>query len=93
MGTGYEWKKTNAAKCPGCDQIEWINQYGHKQWGCGSRWANENKTSFNQSNECQRFELDRLHAKIKELSDKFDAYLKEIKRQEALKYQPPAGKD
>lgn len=93
MSLGYTWTKTNGPKCPGCGQIEFINQYGHEQWDCGSRWANEKKTKFLQSDECQRWELDRLHAKIKELSDKFDAYLKEIKRQEALKYQPPAGKD
>ena len=93
MSLGYTWTKTNGPKCPGCGQIEFINQYGHEQWDCGSRWCNDKKTSFNQSNECQRFELDRLHAKIKALSDNFDAYLKEIKRQEALKYQPPAGKD
>lgn len=93
MGTGYEWKKTNGAKCPGCGQIEWVNQYGHEQWNCGSRWTSDKKTSFLQSDVCQRWELDRLHAKIKELSDKFEAHLKEIKRQEALKYQPPAGKD
>lgn len=93
MSLGYTWTKTNGPKCPGCGQIEFINQYGHEQWDCGSRWCNEKKTKFLQSDECQRWELDRLHAKIKELSDKFDAYLKEIKRQEALKYQPPAGKD
>ena len=93
MSLGYTWTKTNGPKCPGCGQIEFINQYGHEQWDCGSRWCNDKKTKFLQSDECQRWELDRLHAKIKALSDKFDAYLKEIKRQEALKYQPPAGKD
>jgi hypothetical protein len=93
MGLDYEWKKTNGAKCPGCGQTEWVNQYGHEQWNCGSRWTSNKKTRFLQSDECQRWELDRLHANIKELSDKFDAFLKEIKRQEALKYQPPAGKD
>ena len=93
MSLGYTWTKTNGPKCPGCGQIEFINQYGHEQWDCGSRWVNDKKTKFLQSDECQRWELDCLHAKIKALSDKFDAYLKEIKRQEALKYQPPAGKD
>ena len=93
MSEGYIWKETHGHKCPGCGQIEWVNQYGHEQWGCGSRLIGNKKTNFQQSDVCQRFELDRLHAKIKELSDKFDAFLKEIKRQEALKYQPPAGKD
>ena len=93
MSLGYTWKKTNGPKCPGCGEAEFVNQYGHEQWDCGSHWANNKKTIFQQSNYCQRWELDRLHAKIKELSDKFDAHLKELKRQESLKYQPPAGKD
>ena len=93
MSTGYTWKKTNGQRCPGCGQIERVNQYGHEEWDCGSRWVNQSKTKFLQSDECQRWELDRLHAKIKELSESFTNHLKELKRQEAFKYQPPAGKD
>lgn len=93
MNTGYTWKETNGPKCPGCGQVEIVNQYGHEQWRCGSYWANEKKTSLNQSNECQRWELDLLHAKIKELSESFTNHLKELKHQDAFKYQPPAGKD
>jgi hypothetical protein len=85
------WKETHGPKCPGCGQIEWENQYEHKYWSCGSRWLNDLKTDFFQSNQCQRYELDRLHAKIKQLSDSFEAYKKELNRQEAFKYKPPVG--
>ena len=89
----YEWKPTGGPKCPGCGKLEIINQYKHIQWRCGSRWVNDEKTDLLQSNFCQRHELDTLHAKIKQLADTFQSYQKEIKRQEAFKYTPPAGKD
>lgn len=91
--SSYEWKPTGGPKCPGCGSNEIINQYNHIQWRCGSHWCNEEKTDFKQSNFCQRHELDTLHAKIKQLADTFQSYQKEIKRQEAFKYTPPAGKD
>lgn len=91
MNTDYKWKETHGTKCPGCGQFELVNQYDHKLWNCGSRLMNKAKTSFLQSDECQRYELDRLHAKIKELSDSFEAYKKELIRQEAFKYTPPSG--
>jgi hypothetical protein len=89
----YAWQATGGPKCPGCGQLETINQYKHIQWRCGSRWTDDEKTDFLQSNQCQRYELDTLHTKIKKLSDTFEAHLKEIKRQEAFNYKPPAGKD
>ena len=92
MSEAYKWTETHGHKCPGCGQTEFVNQYGHEQWNCGSRRTNDKKTNFLQSDGCQRWELDRLHAKIKELSDNFEAHLKEIKRQEAFKYTPPSGR-
>jgi hypothetical protein len=89
----YEWKPTGGPKCQGCGSNEIINQYNHKQWRCGSRWVCDNNPYFLQSDHCQRYELDTLHAKIKQLADTFESYQKEIKRQEAFKYTPPAGKD
>jgi len=87
----YAWQATGGPKCPGCGQLETINQYKHIQWRCGSRWTNDENTDFLQSNHCQRYELDRLHAKIKQLSDSFEAHKKELNRQEAFKYKPPVG--
>jgi hypothetical protein len=91
--SAYEWKPTGGPKCPGCGGQEIINQYKHKQWRCGSHWCHEETKDVKQSTVCQRYELDTLHTKIKKLSDTFEAHLKEIKRQEAFKYIPPAGKD
>jgi dynactin complex subunit len=89
--SSYAWQATGGPKCPGCGQLETINQYKHIQWRCGSRWTDDEKTDFLQSNRCQRHELDTLHAKIKQLTDNFESYKKEIKRQEAFKYIPPVG--
>lgn len=87
----FQWKETGGPVCPGCGRKEFINQYGHVQWGCSSWWVNDEKTWFNQSDHCQRYEFDTIRKSIEDVRSELENHKKEQKRQDALIYQAPCG--